>query len=401
MDVNDKKDLCSPCEFKSKTKIATKWCIDCKEPLCVSCYGNHNSHRSSMNHHVISIEGNKILESLQIPLKEYCEVHDQDKDLYCSSHSEIICLTCTQTTHGKCEPAVRLSDVTKSAKTSTFVSMLESNIVEVVDELRVIIRDRENNKEEIKKQKTEILDTVKNYRKCINDKLDQVEHIITEDLKVKYERSNLEIDNNVRFLNDHLNEFDEIRKKIDILKDYASNTQTFIGARALEKTFHYKEVMLTSFLELIQNINIDIEMNQDIFVTCADIKSLGDIRVKTLDTGYCNFLKNRGQYPIDHQLKLSKALEIKIPQESFFRSTILSCIILPNKQMIFVDSHARNKRLKVLNENGTHDRNINLTSKPFDVIDNNKIALSFPWDTHKRIGIINITNSKSEPDIFF
>ncbi|CAC5398297.1 unnamed protein product [Mytilus coruscus] len=372
MDVNDKKDLCSPCEFKSKTEIATKWCIECKEPLCVSCNENHSAHRSSRNHHVISIEGNKMLESLQIPLNEYCEVHDQEKDLFCTSHSEVICLTCTQTTHGKCEPAVRLSDVTKSAKTSTFVSMIDTKIVDVVDELRDIIRDRENNKVEIEKQKTEILDTVKNYRKCINDKLDQVENIITEDLNEKCESSNLEIDNNVKFLNDHLNKFDEIRKKMDILKEYASDTQTFIGTRALEKTLHYNESMLTSFLELIQNINIDIE-------------------------------KNRGQYPIDHRLKLSKALEIKIPQESFFKSTILSCIILPNKQMIFVDSHARNKRLIVLNEDGTHDRNINLTSKPFDiaVIDNNKIALSFPWNTHKRIGIINMTNNKSEPDIFF
>ncbi|CAC5397646.1 unnamed protein product [Mytilus coruscus] len=362
MDVNDKKHLCSPCEFKSKTEIATKWCIECKEPLCVSCYENHNAHRSSRNHHVISVEGNQMLESLQIPLKEYCEVHDQEKDLYCSSHCEIICLTCTQTTHGKCEPAVRLSDVTKSAKTSTFVSMLESNITDVIDQLRDIIRNRENNKVEIEKQKTEILDAVNKYRKCINDKLDQVENIITEDLNEKCESSNLEIDNNVNFLNDHLNKFDEIRKKMDILKEYASDTQTFIGARALEKTLHYNESMLASFLELIQNINIDIEVNQGIFDTCADIKSFGDIRVNKLDTGHCHLQKNKGQYPVDHQLKLSKALEIKIPQESFFRSTILSCIILPNKQMIFVDSYVRNKRLIVLNEDGTHDRNINLTS---------------------------------------
>ncbi|CAG2208715.1 unnamed protein product [Mytilus edulis] len=332
MDINDKQDLCSPCEYQSKTTLATQWCIDCKEPLCVSCYGNHNAHRYSRNHHVISIESNKMLQSLKIPLNEYCEAHDQEKDLYCSLHNEIICLTCTQTTHGKCVPAVRLSEV---------------------------------------------------------------------NLNANLEKLNLQIDNNVHFLNDHLNEFDEIRKKIDILKDNASDTQTFIGVRALEKVFHYKEVRLTSFLELIQNLNIEFEVNKDIFVACADIRSFGDIRVQTLDTGYFNFLKNRGQYPINRQLKLSKALEIKIPQESFFRSIILSCVILPNKQVICVDSHARNKRLIVLNEDGSHDRNINLTSKPFDiaVIDDNKIALSFPWSARKRIGIINMSNSKLDPDI--
>ncbi|XP_071145914.1 uncharacterized protein [Mytilus edulis] len=403
MNVNDKRDLCSPCEFKGKTETATKWCTECEEPFCITCSENHHAHRSSRNHHVISVEGNQLLTSLQIPLNEYCEVHDKKKDLYCSSHGEIICLTCTQTTHGKCVPAARLSDVSKSAKTSTFVTVLESNIADVIDQLVDLIKDRENNKVEIEKQKNEILEEVKSYRKCINDKLDQVESIIIKDLNEKCQTFNLKIDNIVKFLNDHLNKFDEIRKQMDILKEYASDTQTFIGAKALENTLHYNESMLTSVLELIQNINITLEVNQDIFVTCEDIKSFGDIRVNTLDTGYCNLQKNRGQCPIDHKLKLSKALEIKIPQDFFFRSIILSCVILPNKQMIFVDSHARNKRLIVLNEDGTPDRNINLTGKPFDiaVIDSNKIAISFPWCTRNRIGIINLTNNKSEPDIVF
>ncbi|VDI07206.1 Hypothetical predicted protein [Mytilus galloprovincialis] len=257
MDVNDKKDLCSPCEFKGKTETATAWCTECEEPFCITCFENHNAHRSSRDHHVISVEGNKMLESLQIPLNEYCEVHDQEKDLCCSLHWEIICQLCTQTTHGECVPGARLSEVTKNTKTSTFVTMLASNVADVVDELRDILRDKENNK------------------------------------------------------------------------------------------------------------------------------------------------KNRSQCPIDHQLKLSKALVIKIPRESFPRSTILRCIILPNKQMIFVDSHARNKPLTVLNEDGTHDGNINMTSRPFDiaVFDNNKIAISFPWRTKKRIGIIDMINNKSDPDI--
>ncbi|CAG2243712.1 unnamed protein product [Mytilus edulis] len=151
---------------------------------------------------------------------------------------------------------------------------------------------------------------------------------------------------------------------MDVLKEYASDTQTFIGSKAIEKTLHHKEVKLTSFLELIRNINI----NQDILVTCTDTKSFGDIRVNTLDTGYSNSKKNRGQCPIDHQLKLFKALDINIPQEFFFRSTILSCVIFPNKQMIFVDSYVRNKRLIILNEDGTPDRNINLTDRLFVVV---------------------------------
>lgn len=201
MDVNDKKDLCSPREFKGKIEKATKWCIDCKEPLCVSCFENHNAHRYSRNHHVIPVEGNQWLESLKIPLNEYCEVHDHEKDLYCSSHSEIICLTCTQTTYGKREPAFRLSDVTTNAKTSTLFSILETNIVDVVNELKDIIRDKEKNKVEIEKQKIAILDTIKNIRKFINNKLDQEEKKITEELNAKCERSHLEIDNYVKFLN--------------------------------------------------------------------------------------------------------------------------------------------------------------------------------------------------------
>ncbi|CAC5403872.1 unnamed protein product [Mytilus coruscus] len=403
MDVNDKKNLCSPCEFKSKTKEATKWYTECKETFCNSCHENHNAHISSKDHHVIPVDGKHMLKSLHIPLNEYCQDHEKDKDLYCSSHSEIICLTCTQTTHGKCEPAVRLSEVTKNAKISPFVSVLENNVIVVMEELKDIIKDRENNKLELEKQRTEILDTVKDIRKCINAELDQVEHKITDDLKAKFEKYNLDIDKNVKFLSDHLNGFKEIHEKIGVLKEYASDTRTFIGARALEKDLYSEEVMVTSFLEKIQSINIDIEKNPDIFVTCGKIKSFGDIQVKTLDKGYCIFKKIKGRYPIGIESKtlskLSKALEIKIPQ----RSIIDNCALLPNKQMIFVDSNTRNKRLILFNEDGSHDRNIKLSSRLFDiaVIGNGKIALSFPWSTRKRIEIINTTSYQLEHEFFF
>ncbi|VDI07200.1 Hypothetical predicted protein [Mytilus galloprovincialis] len=153
MDVIDKKHLCSPCEFKSKIKKATKWCIECKERLCVTCYENHNAHRFLRNHHVRSVEGNQLLASLQIPLNEYCEVHDQEKELFCTLDDEIICLTCSHTSHEKCPPLVHLSDVTKNAKTSTFLSILESNTDDTLEKLRHIIRDKENNRVKIEKQK--------------------------------------------------------------------------------------------------------------------------------------------------------------------------------------------------------------------------------------------------------
>ncbi|XP_052082576.1 uncharacterized protein LOC127720149 isoform X2 [Mytilus californianus] len=403
MDVSDKKDLCSPCAFKDKTKEAAKWCIDCKEPLCVSCYEHHNVHRSSRSHHVISVESNQMLESLQKRHNEYCEGHDQEKDLYCSTHSEFICLTCTYTSHRKCEPAVRLSDVTKNAKMSPFVSVLENNIIDIMEELEDIIKDRENNKLEIEQQKIEILDTVKDVRKCIDAQLDQVENKITEDLKAKLEKYNMEIDKTIKFLTDHLNGFKKIHEKMHVLKEYASDTQTFIGARDLDKDLHSEEVRVTSFLEKIQSITIAIEKNPEIFATCGKIKSFGNIQVETLNKGYCIFKKIKGQYPIDIQSKtiskFSKALEIKIPP----RSIIDNCAILPSKQMIFVDSQARNKRLIIFNEDGTHDRNIKLSSRPFDiaVIGNDKLALSFPWSTRKRIEMINTTNNRSEHEIFF
>lgn len=64
MDIDDKKDICSTCQFKSKTKEATNWCVDCKEPLCVSCFENHDAHISSKDHHIILLEGIQLLESI-------------------------------------------------------------------------------------------------------------------------------------------------------------------------------------------------------------------------------------------------------------------------------------------------------------------------------------------------
>ncbi|XP_071145110.1 transcription intermediary factor 1-beta-like [Mytilus edulis] len=173
MDVNDDKDLCSPCKFEGKQKKATKWCTECDETLCTTCHENHYANMSSKEHHVILVVGKHMLQSLHIPLTEYCEDHEKEKDLYCSSYKEIICLTCSQTSHGKCEPAVRLREVYKNAKSSSVVSVLENDAIVVMEEVKDIIKDRENNKLQLEKQRTEILDTVKDIRKCINAQLDQ------------------------------------------------------------------------------------------------------------------------------------------------------------------------------------------------------------------------------------
>lgn len=95
MNVNDDKDLCSLCKFEGKQKEATKWCTECDETLCTTCHENDNANISSKEHHVILVVGKHMLKSLHIPLTEYCEDHEKDKDLYCSSHKEIICLTCS------------------------------------------------------------------------------------------------------------------------------------------------------------------------------------------------------------------------------------------------------------------------------------------------------------------
>ncbi|XP_063408846.1 uncharacterized protein LOC134692324 [Mytilus trossulus] len=403
MDIDDKKDMCSPCIFKSKTKEASSWCVDCKEPLCVSCYENHFAHISSKDHHVIPVEGIHLLKSLYIHPDDHCKDHNKEKDLYCSSHNERICFTCTQTTHDKCEPAVQMSEVSKNAKSSSFVSELENNVIVAIEGLKDIIKDREINKKELENQRTEIVETVKDIRKCINAQLDQLEKKVTDDLNEKFEKYNLEIDKTVHFLNDHLNGFKKIHKNINVLKEYASDTHTFIGARALEKDLYSEEVMVTSFLTKIQSISIDIKKNQDIFVTCGNLTSFGDVQVIKEDNDYSIFKTIKGQYPVNVESKniskFIKALEIKIQSGSI----IENCAILPNKQMIFVDSRAVNKRLILVNEDGTFDRNIKLTSRPFDiaVLGNDKIALSFPWSARKRIEITNTTNDRSEHEIFF
>ncbi|CAC5392725.1 unnamed protein product [Mytilus coruscus] len=50
---------------------------------------------------------------------------------------------------------------------SPFFSVLENNIIDIIEELEDIIKDRENNKLEIEQQKIEILDTVKDLENAL------------------------------------------------------------------------------------------------------------------------------------------------------------------------------------------------------------------------------------------
>jgi hypothetical protein len=66
---------CDPCTRIDENTLATKWCVDCEDALCINCLTAHKGNRASMPHHVIDIEVISTLPGEVLTTQEKCSRH--------------------------------------------------------------------------------------------------------------------------------------------------------------------------------------------------------------------------------------------------------------------------------------------------------------------------------------
>lgn len=47
---------CEPCHRKGLCVPAVKWCTECDEALCSSCYDSHRSMKALLSHRIVDID---------------------------------------------------------------------------------------------------------------------------------------------------------------------------------------------------------------------------------------------------------------------------------------------------------------------------------------------------------
>ena len=78
---------CDPCIRIDENVLASKWCVDCEDALCITCAKSHKGNTVSMTHHVIDMEVISTLTDEVLTTQTKCSRHpDCIMDFFCNQH---------------------------------------------------------------------------------------------------------------------------------------------------------------------------------------------------------------------------------------------------------------------------------------------------------------------------
>jgi DNA-binding beta-propeller fold protein YncE len=395
--------LCGICEAQHVTKYADHWCPECDEGLCATCENHHKISKGTRNHGIILIENYQKLPKIG----HHCKDHDMKYKLFCQIHDMPCCPDCISTNHKDCVGLLSIREIIKTSKTSTLIDDIEQSLTNIKYNIDNITKNREQNLSEIVQQRQIFHTKVKQMRVKINSHLDTLEQNFLKELDDAEDKIKSKIENLLKQLSEQSKTIDGIQRDITAIKEYASDLQTFLGSKAIEEEVKKEEKYILALSEdgCLQQLNLKCNINKQIKDKMSTMTSFGSVSIETSPPSVVikTMKSKQAQIMSVIQAPSVKSInDIKLTLHNIFnipkgKYTTTGCIVCPNGKMILADCYS-NKRLIILNDDGTLDKEIPCSMGfPFDVtyLDDRTVAVA----TNNGIEIINIDTKKTGRNI--
>lgn len=397
--------LCGPCGYDHYNKPAKGWCTYCEEGFCGDCEKVHRATKMSRDHQFIEIDDYKQISDVTI--SQTCQEHDKRFEFYCKTHDIVLCKACLPSLHRACTDVVPLDDAARNAKTSTALADLEDSICDVLKNVKSLIQDREVASKTIVAQEKMIKNKIEESRAKINKCLDTMEEKLIHELAMKSNEYKAKHESILTYLESTENTFMGMNKKINAIKQFASDQQVFLGVHQLSKTLNETLNLARTDVGSMENVQIKVQFHSIINSFLADVNKYGYISIdmtpinipvfpQKLDHAQMHMrmpsMKNSNDIHLQLQYK------VKIKQESSSVMWISGCTILPDGQILIADYRGK-CQLMQYGKQGTSYLAISVSGNPFDLtlIDTERVGISYGHAGY--IEILNISTRKVEKSI--
>ncbi|CAG2201285.1 unnamed protein product [Mytilus edulis] len=333
--------VCGVCDFRNINKASVVWCSECDEGLCDECKEHHGASKSSRNHSIIPVTEYQKLPIKVLEITQTCQKHKEQYQTFCKKHDCPCCRRCVIETHNDCKDLTAIDDIVQNVKASNAFLEVEQTLVQMLENVCRIRNDRTENLKCLQDQRVKIERDIKQTRKIINDHLDKVQEKLIKELYAKEE-------NESKIINQLLSEIEETKKRISDLQH-------------IEKEVLDQEKIIQSVLksEDMKIKTLSLVIDKEVQNICKTA-SFGSVSVESKSCKVVMMIPSLISKCID-DIKLSNKMQIDLQSAGDVRG----CAILPNGKMMFCDYNNRN--LIGLKSNGTHEFEIRLDTRAFDL----------------------------------
>ncbi|XP_071135303.1 uncharacterized protein PF3D7_1120000-like [Mytilus edulis] len=393
--------ICGICENLQFTKPSVVWCSECDEGLCGDCKKHHAVSKASKNHETVSIAKYKNLPTEVLQISQTCKLHNEKYELFCAKHDCPCCKKCVKS-HNDCKGLTDINELIKNVKTSSAFNEIEQTLQEVVENIKRLSTNRNENLKSIENKKREIEAAIKQTRIKVNCHLDKLQDDLIKELMTVEQREKSKIEKLLTSLKKKENEIAEVQENFASIKNHASELQTFFTMKDIEKDIIGEEKFIKSIAtsDSTNQVNISCQINKYLQQITATMQKFGEINVSS---DPCDFTiqkrKDRQAQimvtlptrDIDNlTLTLQKRIKPKL-------SNIFGCSLLPGDRMVF--SSYMGSELTVTKSDGSKDFEIKNIGPTLDVVFSGDDSIAVTSGNSNQINIIDLKKKSKTKSI--
>ncbi|CAC5390299.1 unnamed protein product [Mytilus coruscus] len=393
--------ICGVCDNLQITKHSVVWCSECDEGLCGECKNHHAVSKASKSHETVSIAEYKKLPTEVLQVAQTCKLHNEKYELFCRKHDCPCCKKCVKS-HNDCKSLTDINELIKDIKNSNAFYELEQTLMEVVKNIKQLSTNRNETLKSIENKKREIEAEIKQTRINVNHHLDKLQDdLIKELMKVEQEEKS-KIEKMLSTLKSKEKEITEVQENIASIKRHASELQTFLTMKDIEKDIAVEEKFIQSITtsDSKNQVNISCQINMSLQQMTASVQKFGEINVSS---DPCDF-------PIQKRKDRQAQIMVGLPTRNIDNLTLKfhqcinteltfvhGCSLLPGDRMVF--SCYKQNKIRVLHANGSKDFEIKKIRQTFDVVFIGDDSIAVTSGDLKQINIIDLKKHKRKRSI--
>ena len=397
--------FCGICDILHISKPSEVWCPECDEGLCTECLDHHSLAKPCRTHTTVPISEYRKLPSYVLEIKEHCSEHHEKFTLYCKQHERPCCGICMVETHRDCLEVAILENIVKDVKTSDIFNEIEQLINEMIEIIGKIRQNREINSSGVRKQKIIVENEIRELRTKINNHLDKLQEGLMKKLTETEKQITDEARDIMVSLDEKQKELTEYQTNIVNIKRYASDLQTYMAVKQIEKEVETHDTCLQVLVnsDSLSQVRLSYRLEAGLKTITTSIQRFGEVVVESKPCQLTIARKKDKQaqmlvadlsppMSVDNiQLNLKHKITINV-------TSIRGCSFLPDGRMVL--SCCGSNTIRFINREGVESFQIGKAktgSRAYDAVyikDNNSVAVSSGWGSNKCITIIDIVSNE-------
>ena len=332
---------CGICDIRHISKQSEVWCPDCEEGLCTECVEHHSLAKPSRNHTTIPISEYRTLPSYVLEINELCNKHHEKFILYCKEHERPCCRICILDNHKDCKEVTVLENITKNVKTSNMFNEIEQLIDELIETIGKIRQNRETNASAVKEQKILIENEIRELRRKIDKHLDKLQEGQMMELTEAEEQVTEDTRELLVSLDEKQTKLTEHQTNIVNMKKYASDLQTFLAGKQIEKYVETQDTCLQSIVnsDSLNQTKLSYKIDSGLKTIATSIQKFGEVVIKSMPSELTFVRKKDKQAQmmvpyLSPPMSMGK-IQLKLKQKININGHLMSgCSLLPDGRIV-------------------------------------------------------------------